>query len=289
VASCSITPNEPAGSYTLSGGFGGNPSTSTGPVLLPSTGSNTFVVTKAPTTVTDTSPTIAVSGMPITLTGTVSTAGGSGPGGLPVTLTLGSGSTAQSCTGIASATGVVTCTIADVNQTAGTVPLTVTFGGNSFYQSSSTSVTETTASFPNNGGGVVAGGPNPTPSGGGFVVGDISAGKPTIGNTVNFWGSQTWTTNKFSGVNNAPASMKGWIDNAANYKCGATWTSDPGNSSNPPSIIPVNMVVVVGSTINQNSSTEYGNMVHLVVVSVDPGYGPAPGHRGWGQIIGTLC
>src|SRR6185312_13220421 len=114
----------------------------------------------------------------------------------------------------------------------------------------------------NNGGGVVAGGPNPTPSGGGFVVGDISAGKPTIGNTVNFWGSQTWKTNQFSGVNNAPASMKGWIDNAAGYKCGATWTSNPGNSSNPPSVIPVNMVVVVGSTITQNSSTEYGNMVH---------------------------
>jgi hypothetical protein len=111
--------------------------------LLPTNGSNTFVVTKAPTTVTNTSPTIVVDGMPVTLTGSVSTAGGSGPGGLPVTLTLGSGSTAQSCTGIASATGAVSCTITNPNQTAGTVPVTVTFGGNSYYQSSSTSVTET--------------------------------------------------------------------------------------------------------------------------------------------------
>jgi hypothetical protein len=37
---------------------------------------------------------------------------------------------------------LVTCTITDVNQVAGTVPVTVTFGGNSYYRSSSTSVTE---------------------------------------------------------------------------------------------------------------------------------------------------
>ena len=291
-ASCSITPNEPAGSYTTSGSFGGG-KPATGPSLLPSSGSNTFVVTKAPTTVTNTSPTIAVTGMPITLSATVSTAGGSGPGGLPVTLTLGSGSSAQSCTGTASATGVVTCTITDVNQIAGSVPLTVTFGGNSYYQSSSTSVTETTAAFPN-GTGITSGTINPSPAGGGFVVGDISAdgsatGLPVNGTNVNFWGSQLWKTNQYSGVNNAPASMKGYIDNAANYVCGAQWTSDPGNSSNPPSTIPVNMVVVVASAISQSGSTEYGNIKHLAVVQVAPGYGPAPGHDGYGKIIGYIC
>jgi hypothetical protein len=274
-ASCSITPNEPAGSYTLSGGFGGNPSTATGPALLPSTGSNTFVVTKAPTTVTNTSPTVVVNGMSITLSGTVSTAGGSGPGGLPVTLTLGSGSTAQSCTGIASATGRVSCTISNPNQTAGSVPLTVTFGGNSYYQSSSTSVTETTAA---------------PPSSGAFVIGDVSAGAPTMGTTVNFWGSQFWKNNVLSGVNNAPASMKGYIDNApTTYACGVNWTSDPGNSSHPPSTVPVNMLVVVSSTITQNGSTESGNIKHLVVVHVAPGYAGNPGHEGWGQIIATIC
>jgi hypothetical protein len=287
-ASCSITPNEPAGNYTISGSYGGNTSTASGPALLPSNGSNTFVVTPAPTTIVNTSPTIAVSGMPITLSATVSTTGGSGPGGLPVTLTLGSGSTAQSCTGVASATGLVTCTITDVNQVAGSVPVTVTFGGNSYYRSSSSSATETTAAFPN-GGGITAGGPNPSPNGQGFVVGDVSAGAPTIGNAVNFWGSQTWTTNQFSGVNNAPASMKGYIENVHSYSCGAAWDSDPGNSSAPPTTIPVNMVVVVASAISQSGSLEYGNIKHLVVVHVTPGYGPAPGHRGWGQIIATIC
>ncbi len=277
VATCTITPNEPAGSYPLSGSFGGNTfgGNNSTPVLLSSSGSNTLVVTTAPTTVVNTSPTIAVSGMPITLSGTLSTAGGSGPGGLPVTLTLGSGSTAQSCTGTAAASGSVSCTIANVNQTAGSVPITVSYGGNSYYQSSSASVSETTAAEPSGGGG--------------FVVGDVSAGAPTNGTTVNFWGSQLWKNNVFSGVNNAPASMKGYIDNAPDYACGAQWTSDPGNSSDPPATIPVNMVVVVASAINKSGSTEYGNIEHLVVVHVAPGYEDDPGHDGYGQIVATLC
>jgi hypothetical protein len=83
--------------------------------------------------------------------------------------------------------------------------------------------------------------------------------------------------------------MKWYIDNAGNYACGAQWTSNPGNSSNPPSTVPVNMVVVVASAINASGSTIYGNIKHLVIVHVAPGYGPAPGHDGYGQIIGTIC
>jgi hypothetical protein len=279
-ASCSITPNEPAGSYTVYGDFGGNPSTSSGPSLLPSGGSNTFVVTKAPTTTTNTSPTIVVDGMPITLSATVSTTGGSGPGGLPVTLTIGSGSTAQSCTGIASANGMVTCTISNPNQVAGTSIVTVTTGGNSYYKSSSNSNSETTASLPSTGD---------------FIVGNLTAdgtatGSPKVGTTVDFWGSQYWKNNSFSGVINAPASMKGYIDNAPKLTCPTpNWTSDPGNSSNPPSMVPVNMVVIVGSTITQSGSTELGDVKHLVIVHVSPGYGPAPGHDGWGQITSNIC
>jgi hypothetical protein len=46
---------------------------------------------------------------------------------------------------------------------------------------------------------------------------------------------------------------------------------------------------VVASAINQSGSTESGNIKHLVVVHVSPGYGPSPGHDGYGQIIATLC
>jgi hypothetical protein len=278
VASCSVTIGEAAGSYSVTGGYAGG-STCGLPCLGASNGSNTFVVTKATTSVTNTSPPYAVTGMPITLTGTVTTSAGSGPGGQPVTLTLGSGSTAQSCTGTASPTGVVSCTISNVNQTAGTVPVTVTYGGNGYYQSSSTSATETTASLP---------------SSGGFVVGDLTAdrtvsGSPVNGTSVNFWGSQYWKNNSYSGVVNAPASMKGYISNAPSLSCGVNWTSNPGNSSNPPSTVPVNMVTVVASTITQSGSTELGNIKHLVIVQTEAGYGPAPGHDGNGKIIATIC
>ena len=278
VVTCTIIPNEPSGSYTLSGSFGGD--TSKGPQYLPSGGSNTFVVTKAATTVVSTGPSIEVNGMPITLSANLTTAGGTGPGGLPVVLTLGSGSSAQSCTGTANASGNVSCTIPNPNQTSGSVALTVSYGGNTYYLPSGASTTVTTASLPTSGD---------------FVVGDVSAGAPTKGTVVNFWGSQLWKKNAFSGVDNAPASMKGYIDNAPALSCKTstggvpTWTSNPGNSSGPPSTIPVNMVVVVGSYINQSGSTESGNIVHLVVVQVAAGYGPNPGHDGYGQILATIC
>ena len=198
-------------------------------------------------------------------------------GGKAVLMTLRSGSTAQSCTGTTNSAGTASCTITNVNQTAGTVSISVTFAGDSYYRPAGASGTETTAAPPSGGGG--------------FVVGDVSAGLPTPinGTTLNFWGAQLWKTNQFSGVNSAPASMKGYIDNVPNYACGAGWTSDPANSSHPPATIPVNMVVVAASAINKSGSTESGNIEHPVMVSVNPGYGPAPGHDAWGKIIATIC
>ena len=74
VATCSITPTEPGGTYTLSGSFGGD--TTTVPTLLPSTGSSTFVETKAPTTVTYTGSTSITSGSSPTLSATLTSNGG---------------------------------------------------------------------------------------------------------------------------------------------------------------------------------------------------------------------
>ncbi len=289
VASCSITPNEKAGTYALTAAFGGD--TSRAPKLLSTTGSNSFVVTLEETAITYTGPSIAVSGMSFTMSSHLTTddpTAATPLSGRAVLMTLGSGATAQSCTGTTNATGNASCTITTVNQTAGTVPVTVTFAGDAYYLPASASVTETTAAVPTGGTGTTSGALGGL-SGGGFVVGDVSAGAPTNGTNVNYWGSQLWKTNSFSGVNNSPAQMKGYIDNAGNYACGAQWTSNPGNSSNPPSTVPVNMVVVVASAIYQSGSTEYGNIEHLVVVHVAPGYGPAPGHDGYGQIIGTIC
>ena len=57
-----------------------------------------------------------------------------------MTFTLGSGSAAQSCTGTTNAGGAASCTITDVNQTAGTVGVSASYGGNTYYQSSSGSL-----------------------------------------------------------------------------------------------------------------------------------------------------
>ena len=202
VASCSITPNEPAATYSLTASFGGD--TSKAPQLLSSSGSNKYIVTLEETAITYTGPSIAVSGMSFTMSANLTT-DGSPLGGRAVLMTLGSGSTAQSCTGTTNASGNASCTIANVNQTAGSVPIAVTFAGDAYYRSASASGIETTAA---------------EADAGAFVVGDVSAGTlpppgtTFSGNTVNFWGSQLWKTNVFSGVNNSPASMKGYIDNA---------------------------------------------------------------------------
>ncbi len=57
IASCSVTPGEASGSYPLTGTFAGD--TTLSPVLLCSSGANTFVVTPDPTAITYTGATTA--------------------------------------------------------------------------------------------------------------------------------------------------------------------------------------------------------------------------------------
>ncbi len=64
-ASCSITPTENAGTYTVNGSFAGN--TGTSPQLLPSSGSNMVVVNGAPTTITYTGARPPTNGQSLTL------------------------------------------------------------------------------------------------------------------------------------------------------------------------------------------------------------------------------
>ncbi len=295
VASCSITPNEPAATYVLTGSFAGD--TSIAPQLLTSSGKNNYIVTLEETGITYTGPTVAVIGSSFIMSANLTT--DSGPlGGRQVLMTLGSGSAVQSCTGTTNAAGNASCAIAKVNQTSGTSPIAVAFAGDAYYKAATAPASTIVAGVADTGG---------------FVIGDLSANKPPApmhpyttvsnGTQVNFWGSQTWKTNQFSGVNNAPASMKGYVNNAPSdlgqppspgssspgYGCGENWTSNPGNSSNPPSTIPNYLVVIVSSQITQSSSTESGNITHVVVVQVEPSYGPSPGHTGWGPIVAWLC
>jgi hypothetical protein len=144
VASCTITPSEPEGSYPLTGSFGGD--TTLNPQLLSSNGSATFVVTPDPTTLAYTGATSAINGQPATLSGVLMTnvpSAGTALAVQPVILTLGSGSSAQSCSGTTNSSGATSCTIASVNQTTDSVPVIASFTGNAYYASSSGASTVT--------------------------------------------------------------------------------------------------------------------------------------------------
>ena len=135
-ASCSITPGEGQGTYPLVGTFSGD--TSVSPNLLASSGTNNFVVTPDPTAITYTGATTATEGQSLTLSSTLSSFGNP-LAGKTVDLTLGSGGSAQSCSGTTDVNGSVACTIASVNQTLGSTPVTATFAGDNYYLASSTS------------------------------------------------------------------------------------------------------------------------------------------------------
>ena len=119
--------------------------------------------------------------------------------GRPVLMTLGSGATAQSCTGVTDANWKCQLHDRHCEPDRWIGPHHRRFRGDSYYRPASATGIETAAAPPSGGAGSssVTSRPEPRPP----------------GRQVNFWGSQTWKTNQFSGVNNAPASMKGYIDN----------------------------------------------------------------------------
>ncbi len=137
-ASCSITPGEAAGTYTLASSFAGDSG------LESSTGSANFVVTLEQTALSYTGPTAATNGQPVTLSGALTTddpSPGTALSGKTVTFTLGTGGTAQTCSGTTDSSGTASCTISSVSQTAGTVSVAAGFAGDTFYLPASASST----------------------------------------------------------------------------------------------------------------------------------------------------
>ena len=158
-ASCSITPNEPAATYTVTGTYPDATNTST--ILLASNGANSFVVTKAPTVLTYTGQTSVSDNQTLTLSSVLTTAGGTPIAGQTVVETLGTGRSAQSCTAVTNSAGVASCSVS-VNQVYGSVAVTVSYGGNTYFQSSSSSNSERIGC----GGGGGGGGGGGLPGGG---------------------------------------------------------------------------------------------------------------------------
>ncbi|GAA1993706.1 Ig-like domain-containing protein [Catenulispora subtropica] len=133
--SCSLTPGEAAGSYPLAASYAGSATDD------PAGATGTFVVTREETTIVYTGSAHAANGRPYTLSGSLKEDGATPIAGRTVTFTLGSGASAQSCTGTTDASGDASCTLPSVNQpNAATVPATAVFAGDAYYVPASASL-----------------------------------------------------------------------------------------------------------------------------------------------------
>ncbi len=135
----------------------------------------------------------------------------------------------------------------------------------------------------------------------GFVVWGGNNSGLTIGQRVNFWGSQ-WesqvTNGQYFGAN---PSFKGWsgslspigpcevnvTSSTLDTNC---WQVKPGQSFPPSATLPDYIEVVVSTVINKSGDTVFGNIACGAVVKVDhtPPYGAVPGQPGFGTIVAAI-
>jgi hypothetical protein len=266
VASCNLTPDQIPGSYTVNASFAG------ANLYQPSSASAQFTITKEETTLSYTGNTVIANNTTAHLSGVLLEDGAVPIAGRSVVFTLGTGGSAQTCTGTTDATGTAACSVL-VNQPPGPGVVSDNFAGDAYYLPSSASANTLVFAFLDHGS---------------FVLGDQTA---VVGpNTVTFW-SATWSNQNVLSGGSAPSSFKGFASavNTNPPVCGDTWTTTPGGSSKPPATLPPFMGVVVSSTINKSGSTISGNVPKIVVVSTNPGYAPDPGHPGTGTVLAVYC
>jgi hypothetical protein len=106
-----------------------------------------------------------------------------------------------------------------------------------------------------------------------------------VGQDYTFWGA-LWSSQVTAGNFQANASFKGYADTVS----GSTWTSSPGNSSNPPATIGSYIGVIVSTQITKSGNQLTGNIVETVVLKVDnlAGYAPDPGHSASGIVVAVV-
>ena len=123
--------------------------------------------------------------------------------------------------------------------------------------------------------------------GGNFVIGD---GNAATGGTATFWGSQWHLSNSVSG-GVAPSAFKGFANSPAGpTACGApNWSTSGGNSPPPAGTVPAYTAVLVTGLVTKSGSTISGAKPAIVIVKVNPGYGPSPGKTGTAVVLGKLC
>ncbi len=271
-ASCSITPGEAAGPYTVVASFAGDTTHSA------STTSSPFAVTLEETALTsNASLQVIAQGHSATISAVLTDPnGGAAISGKPVVLTLGSGSGAQQCTGTTDSSGTATCSINSVTVGLGPQPVTDSFAGDSYYQAATHGQHALVYAYLAQGA---------------FTLGDLTASSAFgNGSTVTWWGAQWNKLNTLSG-GSAPSAFKGFAKNLAPTlpSCGGTWTTSTGDSPPPPSSVPSYMAVVVPSKVTQSGSTIAGDIAHVVIVKTNPGYDPNAGHAGTGTVVAQAC
>jgi hypothetical protein len=260
-----VNPNGAAGNYSASASFAGDAT------FQASSASAPFVVTLEEASLTYTGAVNMANGNSAMLSGTLPEDGTTPVTGRTIVFTMGSGATAQSCTGITNSLGSAACTIA-IAQPLGPGNVAANFASDGFYRSAS--AVANALVYENL-------------SSGAFVIGDNSA---SLGSPVNFWGARWAAGNSLSG-GPAPSSFKGFADSvgAVPSTCGSTWSTDTGNSSGPPATAPSFVAVLVTSSVSQAGSVVSGTVSEIVVVSTDPGYLSDPGDPGTGTVVAILC
>ena len=127
-ASCPITPNQAAGTYPLTVVFAGDAR------FGAATASTTFTVTKEETKVAYTGATTLRNGESAELAATLTADGVRPLSGRALTLGIGSGSTAQTCTATTNEAGSAACSIAIPHQPVGGGVAGATFAGDDRYR-----------------------------------------------------------------------------------------------------------------------------------------------------------
>ena len=262
--------NSPVGTYPITATVGSLNSNNYGFTFV----SGTLTINKAPTT-TAIGSTMFAANEAGTLTAVLLDINSLPIAGRTLTMTLGSGADAQTCSAATDAQGKATCQINHVSQPLGAGTVSVSFAGDVNYLASSGSAATLIYDYA---AGV---------AGGNFVIGDLNA---VIGQQVTFWGAQWATANSLSG-GKAPLSFKGFANHTSTnpVACGNMWTTGPGNSSGPPNSVPTYMAVIVSNTITMSGSTIAGNVPQMVIVKTDLGYKSNPGHAGTGTVVAILC
>jgi Bacterial Ig-like domain (group 3) len=265
-AQCTLIPNEAAGSYTLTASFAGDSD------FLASSDPLPFTITKEETALHYTGPTLFSNAQNVSFSALLREDDVIPIAGRTVTITIGSGATAQTCAGVSNAAGVVTCSILISQPLGPGFPIHAQFAGDPFYLPSSDDATALVFAFLEHGV---------------FAIGDENA---TTGASVTFWGAQWANLNGLSG-GPAPNSFKGFaaVTSTNPPACGTSFTASPGNSGGPPSRLPSFMAVAASSRVTKSGPTIIGDITHVVIVQTDPRYAPNPGHAGTGTIVAQFC